>query len=104
MAFGSQPALFAIGRRDAPSTDRSTAAAMTIRTATTGFNGTNAPMTVSTAQVEHCSLADAACVLTDGSYAPFSPCLTDEPSNGIGEAQDNYGAECHRRYSKPRLG
>jgi hypothetical protein len=21
--------------------------------------------------------------------------LTDEPSNGIGEEQDNYGAECH---------
>jgi len=62
------------------------AAAMTIRNATTGLNGTNAPMTVPTPQSEHCSLADPACVLTDGSYAPFSPCLTDEPSNGIGEA------------------
>ena len=46
-------------------------------------------------------LADPACVLTGGSYSPFSPCLTDEPSNGIGEEQDNYGAECNRRHDEP---
>ena len=65
------------------------AAAMTIRNATTGLNGTNAPMTVPTAPVQHYSLADPACVLTRGSYSPFFPCLTDEPSNRIGEEQDN---------------
>jgi len=72
------------------------AAAMTIGNATTGLNGTNAPMTSPPPQSERCSLADPACVLTDGSYSFFSPCLTDEPSNGIGEEQDNYGAEPSR--------
>jgi hypothetical protein len=70
----------------------------------TGLNGTNAPMTVPPPrQSAHCSLADPACVLTDGSYSPFSPCLTDEPSNGFGKAQDKHGAECHRGHDEPRL-
>jgi hypothetical protein len=54
-------------------------------------------------QSEHCSLADPACVLTDCSYSPFSSCSTDEPSNGIGEEQGNYGAECNRRHDEQRL-
>lgn len=28
---------------------------------------------------------------------------TEEPSNRIGEEQDNYGAECNRRHNEPRL-
>jgi len=34
---------------------------------------------------------------------PLCPCLTDEPSNGIGEEQDNYGAECNRHHDEQRL-
>ena len=47
------------------------AAAMTIRNATTGLNRTNALMTVPTAPVRALLIGGPACVLTDGSYAPF---------------------------------
>ena len=38
-----------------------------------------------------------------GLFNPFSLCLTVDPANGVGEEEDNYGAERNSCYDEPRL-
>jgi hypothetical protein len=62
---GLLPPLLPMLRRASPLAQHRRArptAAMTIRNATTGLNGTNAPMTVPTAQSEHCSYGCSAVI------------------------------------------
>ena len=68
-----------------------------IRNATTGVDATNAPMTFPPPPQSENLLEDP------GSYSHLSPYSADEPSNGIGEGQSNYGAECKRRDDEQRL-